>query len=183
MSNPITPLDHTLLEKAIYAHQSVHRLIHTPSPLLADYWVADYVGDPLIGQAQMPDKDLSRADARTFFEDSGAFITQYVGWRRSDVARHDFNLAVFATFLVVEIDPGSPSVQFLVLAPKPPESAQEGAYVGLMRSQNTDQLREAIEAEPEQTERVMQDIAHLLIALTPSPKPARKSLLQRLLRR
>lgn len=166
-------LSHARLEKAIYTSQSIAELIDSDTPLLKDYRVADYVGNSQIGLTTG-----APTSARAFFEDAGAYVTHYPG---SDCGK-DFDIAVFATFLVVEIHPDSPHTEFLVLAPRQAEALIGGAYVGLMASQNTDGFREQAD-EPSRREALMDDVEALLNALAAQARTPPKGLIQRLLGR
>jgi hypothetical protein len=154
-------LDHARLERAIYGRQGLHELIGEGPPLLSTYRVVDYVGNHGIDPARDA-RDLIHASAAKFFEDQGAHIETHPGTSHG----FDFSLAVFATFLVVECRPLTPDVEFLVLAPTSADDESEPApYRGLMRSQNTDELRVALQSEPTRGElfgyvnRVLQALA------------------------
>lgn len=131
-------LQHIRLEQAITGKQTISELLDAPCTALNNYCLADYVGNPALKQ----DKTEDNSHARGFFADQGA-------WRETQVLNQNdkITLAIFATFLVVEIDAGTEVAEFLVLVPKRgPE--QEGAmYAGLMKSQNTDALCERLAAD------------------------------------
>jgi hypothetical protein len=173
-------LDHARLEQAIYRRQALHELIGEGPPLLSSYRVVDYVGSHGIDPARDP-RDLIHASAAKFFEEQGAHIETLPG------ASHgfDFSLAVFATFLVVECRPLSPEVEFLVLAPTSADDESEPApYRGLMRSQNTDDLRLALQSEQTRGD-LFGYVNRVLEALArpESRKPHRRGLLRRWLGR
>jgi hypothetical protein len=175
-----TRLDHARLEQAIYRRQTLHELIGEGPPLLSTYRVVDYVGSHGIDPARDP-RDLIHASAAKFFEDQGAHIETLPG---ASVG-FDFSLAVFATFLVVECRPLTPQVEFLVLAPTSADDESEPApYRGLMRSQNTDELRLALQSEPERSE-LFGYVSRVLLALArpQGDKPRRGGLLRRWLGR
>jgi len=172
---------HARLEQVIYGRTPLRELLgHTPAApgeLLADYVVADYVGSHQLDRERFGAGDLIQASARIFFEDSGAFVDSIEG------APHgrDFNLVLFATFAVIEIAPYTAQARFLVLAPAP--SPADGPYAGLVRSHNTDALRERLTGNPEHAA-LFADLEALLDGLAgePAPRTPRRGLLQRLFR-
>jgi hypothetical protein len=169
---------HARLEEVIYGRVPLAQIIgHEPSQL-GNYVVVDFVGSHQIDQERFAAGDLIQASARIFFEDSGAFVTSFEG------EAHDkpFNLVLFATFVVIEIAPYTPRAKFVVLAPPAPATA-ETPYAGLVRANNTDLLRERLEAADD-LGNVFTDIETLLIALTRDPVEApRAGLLQRIFKR
>ncbi|MDX5333198.1 MAG: hypothetical protein LPK58_04040 [Gammaproteobacteria bacterium] len=172
---------HARLEEVIYGRIPLRELLGrtpaAPGELLADYVVADYVGSHQLDRERFGAGDLIQASARIFFEDSGAFVDSVEG------APHgrDFNLVLFATFAVIEIAPYTAQARFLVLSPAP--ATIDGPYAGLVRSCNTDALRERLAASTEHTA-LFDDLEDLLDGLTedPQPRPQRRGLLQRLFR-
>jgi hypothetical protein len=171
-----TKLNHTALESAIYGGKELPDLIGPTHELLAEYAVSDYVGSYLL-DTQRFSPGSAPPDAARFFEDQGAFVQAIPG----QPLGQPFNLSLFATFLVVEIEPGSPEVEFLVLAPRPEEELQDAPYAGLMSSRNTDQLRDAL-ADNAATGRLFEDIARLLEYLRSAPTaPAKAGWLSRLM--
>lgn len=108
-------LRHDRLEEAIYGKLSIADVIGEQQPPWLDrYVIADYVGDYRLDPTRGP--DLINASAAMFFEDAGAYIRSYGGSEYG----HAFNLALFATFLVVERHPYTPDAEFLVLKPALP---------------------------------------------------------------
>lgn len=178
MASKIRPrLDHGRLEQAIYGEIPIGRLIGDETMPLANYRVADYVGNATIDPGR-DSTDPIAATAERFFDDQGAHIETL---RSPDLAP-DLNVAIFATFVVIEIRPLTPQVEFLVLAP--PRIGDDRAptpYLGLMRSQNTDALVHAL-ARPDARAELFQAIAKLLPALARKPREPRsgKGLLRRL---
>ena len=140
-----TKLRHDRLEAAIYGKRSVESIVGRPVPELGPYVVADYVGDVRIDAERFGRSDAPPTGARGFFEEQGAYVTAY----RAPDPGEPLALAVFATFVVLELRPDGPQSEFLVLTPPRPESLQGAAYLGLMRTQNTDALVAALDARPD----------------------------------
>lgn len=128
-------LQHSRLEQAITGKKTLAELLDCPCQVLSDYCLADYVGNPALKQ----DRTVDNSHARGFFVDQGA-------WRETKIlnAEQRVSLAIFATFLVVEIDAGKEIAEFLVLMPKREPQQEGGMYVGLMKSHNTDALRQQL---------------------------------------
>jgi len=137
MSKP-QKLQHQPLEHAIYGKYSLAELLAQSTDsidaLLNDYQIADYVGSHTAKTDGYDKNDLRKTVARVFFEDDGGYKATI------ECADEPFNLAIFATFIVIEINPNTADVEFLVLVPQRPDSVQQARYAGLMKSQNTDQL-------------------------------------------
>ena len=175
---PSLKFSHARLEQVIYGRTPIRDIVGAASGHLGDYVVADFVGSHQIDQERFGAGDLIQASARIFFEDSGAFITSFEG----EASGKPFNLVLFSTFVVIEIAPYTPDAKFLVLAPASPSTA-DSPYAGLMRANNTDVLREALEAE-EDLSPVFNDLERLLAGLTRDPETeSRPGLLQRLFKR
>lgn len=161
-----TKLRHDRLEEAIYGKYTLTEVLGETPAWLADYVVADYVGDYRLDPQRGP--DLINASAAMFFEDAGAYIRSYAG---SDHGQ-PFNLAVFATFAVVEIRPYTHEAEFLVLKPAPTTSLADGPYIGLMASQNTDALDSALQ-DADDLGPLFSDLSRLLHALS-GERPLRR---------
>lgn len=131
-------LQHSLLERAITGKKTLAELLDCSCQVLGDYCLADYVGNPALKK----DKTVDNRHARGFFADQGA-------WQETKILNSEqrVSLAIFATFLVVEIDAGKEIAEFLVLVPKREPEQEGGMYVGLMKSHNTDALREQLAAD------------------------------------
>jgi hypothetical protein len=170
-----TKLQHARLERVIYQRTPLGELIGELAGSLAPWRVADYVGSHQIDRSRFGAQDLIGATAVLFFEDAGAHLESFPG----EPHGRPYNLAVFATFLVVEIRPLTPEVEFLVLAPPLTET---GPYAGLVGSQNADALRAHLR-EPEGLRAALAAIDALLVQLAAPPKARRRGLLSRLLRR
>lgn len=137
MSKP-QKLHHQPLEHAIYGKYSLAELLGKSTDsfdsLINDYQIADYVGSHTAKTDGYDKDDRRKTVARVFFEDDGGYKTTI------ECANEPFNLAIFATFIVIEINPNTAEVEFLVLVPQRPDRLQQARYAGLMKSQNTDQL-------------------------------------------
>nr|CAA6828290.1 MAG: Unknown protein [uncultured Thiotrichaceae bacterium] len=146
-------LQHARLEQAIHKSQSFSELLDIPCEVLGNYCVRDYVGSP--GMKQDPTTDNTRA--KGFFEDQGA-------WRETLTleAGEGLSLAIFATFLAVEIDAGTDTAEFLVLAPKRSPEQEGGMYVGLMKSHNTDSLCQLLADDASASGQIGKEIAALV---------------------
>lgn len=152
-------LRHNLLEQAIYGKKSISALVPHGQSALGMYLIADYVGSHTAKTDGYAKHDLRKTVASVFFEDDGGYKKTYV------FEQKDFNLAVFATFVVIEIRPNTESVEFLVLIPPRDESLQEARYAGLMKSQNNDQLLNLLDDSVDALAKVETHIEDLLTAL------------------
>ena len=172
-------LDHASLERAIYEGRSIGDLTGDHGSPISPYRVVDYVGSFRIDPGREP-QDLIHATAQQFFEAQGAHMETLIDSQR----QRDFHIALFTTFIVVEIRPLTSRAEFLVLAPPRPSGDAPTPYLGLVRSQNTDALREVL-ARAETRREVFEAIERLLRALEGRPRGsrARPGLLRRLLGR
>ena len=181
---PSRRLSHARLEQVIYGRTPLRELLgHTPAApgeALGDYVVADYVGSHQLDRERFDAGDLIQASARVFFEDSGAFMGSIEG----GPCGKDFNLVLFATFVVIEIAPYTSGARFLVLTPHPGEAPADSPYAGLMRSHNTDVLREQLGGTEDHCA-LLADLGALIGALSEEPKKPsrRRGLLRRLFNR
>lgn len=146
-------LQYARLEQAIHKNQTLSGLLAMSCELLGNYCVRDYVGSP----SMKKDHSADNTRAKGFFEDVGA-------WRNTIVLNVDagLSLAIFATFLAVEIDAGTDQAEFLVLAPKPHPEQGGGMYVGLMKSHNTDQLCQLLTDDPDASEQMAKEVSALI---------------------
>jgi len=173
-------LRHHRLEKAIYERRPIAEMLGRASPLLDPFAVVDYVGHHQLDEARFQAADPVKATAQVFFEDQGAYQYTHDGTAHG----RSYNLAVFATFLVLEIEPHTQRTQFLVLAPRQPAGAEGGAYIGLMASNAIADLERSLQS-PSELEHLWQDLDELLDWLaggSPSGRQ-RRSLWARLLGR
>ena len=128
-------LQYAPLQKAIYQMQPIPELLGSSSQWLQDYRIADYVG-------RRPGPLWSEE----LFEDQGGFLYRFRG-------NDEFDIAVFATFLVVEINPGKDNTEFLVIAPLTPEKdVEELPYAAFLKGQNTSQLQDRLRDEQQQSQ-------------------------------
>ena len=165
------PFSHARLEQAIYRRVPLRELIGREPFSMGDYVIADFVGSHQIDRDRFGPNDLIQASARIFFEDQGAFMGSFEGAPYGKA----FNLVVFATFVVVEIAPFTPRARFLVLTPNPESAPADSPYAGLMRTHNTDALREQLEARDDLAP-LMDDLEALLLELAddrPGERPHR----------
>lgn len=153
-------LQHSRLEQAIHKNQSLADLLEIPCKLLGNYCVRDYIGSPALKK----DHTSDNTHAKGFFEDQGA-------WRETLLLDADVGLsvAVFATFLAVEVDAGTDQAEFLVIAPKRSPEQEGGMYVGLMKSHNTDGLRQLLANNPANSQQMAAEVSALLEWLRVAP--------------
>ena len=136
-------LQYPVLERAIYGMQPLTELVGD-TRFLEGWRIADYVGRPELGDADPRWKAPVPVTSEELFEDQGGFLFRFTG----RPGEEGFDVAVFATFVVVELRPRGPRTEFLVLAPIPPRSEDEELpYAAFLEGQNTrelkDRLREA----------------------------------------
>ncbi|MGV6810071.1 MAG: hypothetical protein ACWA5U_09365 [bacterium] len=164
MSKP-QKLQHAALEQAIYGKHSLAELLaNVPDAvdsLINQYQVADYIGSHTAKTDGYAKDDLRKTVARVFFEDDGGYKATI------ECIDQPFNLAIFATFIVIEINPNTAEVEFLVLIPQRPKTLENARYAGLMKSQNTDQLLHDLNNadHPQALQQVTQQIQQLLAML------------------
>lgn len=159
-------LQHRQLEQAIYGKKTVADLLaqqataNSPktSPI-SQYIIADYVGSHTAKTGEYSKDDLRKTEAKVFFEDDGGYKTTL---KTNDEQLH---LTIFATFLVIEIRPGTADVEFLVLIPQRSEQLENARYAGLMKTQNTDALLETLTTDTQAFELTCQQVQQLLSQL------------------
>lgn len=147
MTQQINPgrLQYAPLQKAIYQMQPIPELLGTSSQWLQDYRIADYVGRRELGDADPQWQRPGPLWSEKLFEDQGGFLYRFRG-------NDEFDIAVFATFLVVEINPGKDNTEFLVIAPLTPEQdVEELPYAAFLKGQNTSQLQDRLRDKEQQT--------------------------------
>jgi hypothetical protein len=168
----IPRLQHSQLEQAIYGKKTVADILaqqattHSPetSPI-SQYVIADYVGSHTAKTGEYAKDDLRKTVAKVFFEDDGGYKTTL---KTDD---EQLTLTLFATFLVIEIRPGTPDVEFLVLIPQRDEPLNNARYAGLMKTQNTDALLDTLTTDSEAFALTCQQVQSLLSTLRSSHPP------------
>jgi hypothetical protein len=124
-------LNYAPLQKAIYQMQPLPEILGGTSRWFEGYRIADYVGVPELGEADPKWKRPEPIFSEELFEEQGGFLYRFKG-------SAEFDVAVFATFFVVEINPGQDRTEFLVIAPIPEqEQSEELPYSAFLKGQNT----------------------------------------------
>lgn len=160
-------LQYSLLEQAIYQKPTIAELLQQDCPALGRYCISDYVGSP--SMKDDPTTDNTRAAG--FFDDKAHKETlEFVGTGESN--NRDFNIAIFATFLAVEINPGTEHAEFLVLIPRRSPEQENAMYAGLMKSQNTDHLRQQLAENEDLGEQLASEVDWLITYLRSPPAQA-----------
>lgn len=157
MNQQINPgrLQYAPLQKAIYQMQPVPEILGKDSEWLKDYRLADYVGRKELAEADPQWHRPGALTSQELFEDQGGYLYRFRG-------NEEFDIAVFATFLVVEINPGKPNTEFLVIAPITPEvSEEEQPYAAFKKGHNTRQIQDRLKDNEEQ-ERFSTEINQLI---------------------
>lgn len=132
-------LNYAPLQKAIYQMQPLPEILGGQSDWFENYRIADYVGTPELGEADPKWKRPEPISSEELFEDQGGFQYRFKG---SD----EFDVAVFATFFVIEINPGQPRTEFLVIAPIPEqEKTEELPYSAFLKGQNTATIQQNLQ--------------------------------------
>jgi len=151
-------LQYAPLQKAIYQMQPIPEILGKDSEWLKDYRLADYVGRKELAEADPQWHRPGALTSQELFEDQGGFLYRFRG-------NEEFDIAVFATFLVVEINPGKPNTEFLVIAPITPEvSEEEQPYAAFKKGHNTRQIQDRLKDKEEQ-ERFSTEINQLISIL------------------
>jgi len=146
MNQQINPgrLQYAPLQKAIYQMQPIPEILGKDSEWLTDYRLADYVGRKELAEADPQWHRPGTLTSQELFEDQGGFLYRFKG-------NEEFDIAVFATFLVVEINPGKPNTEFLVIAPITPEAShEETPYAAFQKGHNTRQIQDRLRETEEQ---------------------------------
>jgi hypothetical protein len=159
-----TRLDHQALERAIGEQTALTTLLGRAPARMGDWRVADFVGSVQLDRERFGPHDLIGASAELFFEDAGAHSRTLAG---AEFGR-DFDIALFATFVVLAIRPLTETTQFLVLAPR---TQSQGPYSGLVAAQNTDALCAELAGDARLRAGCFADLSDLLAALAGAPRP------------
>jgi len=137
-------IQYSHLQKAIYQMQPITDLLGHDSSWLQGYRIADYVGRPELGDADPKWSHPGAVTSEELFEDQGGFLYRF---RAGDA----LDVVVFATFLVVEVNPATPQTEFLVIAPIPPEEQEEELpYAAFLKGQNTASIQDQLRDETNQ---------------------------------
>lgn len=161
-------LQHTWLEQAIYQKQLLGELTGHDCKLLDAWCIADYVGNPTMKQ-----EPGDHRRAHRFFEDQGAY-RKTVTYSAEQPSKRNYDVAIFATFIVVEINPDTDHTEFLVLMPRRNPEQEGGMYTGLMKSHNTDKLLDTLQ-QPEQEQQLAEEIGAVLNKLQSTPPTTQPS--------
>lgn len=146
MNQQINPgrLQYAHLQKAIYQMQPIPEILGTDSPWMSDYRIADYVGRKELAEADPQWHRPGPLYSEELFEDQGGYLYRFRG-------SEAFDIAVFVTFLVIELKPGKDNTEFLVIAPLGSEQDdEERPYAAFLQGQNTQQLQDRLRDTGEQ---------------------------------
>ena len=116
------PLQQQRLDQAINNRRLVSELIGTSARFLADYRLANYVKSNQIEEMKL-DGVPCKAPAATFFKDKAELLLAIEG---ADYGQ-PINVALFDTFIVIEVAPRTLIAQYLVLIPN--FENKSGSYV------------------------------------------------------
>ena len=116
------PLQQQRLDQAISNRRMVSELIGTSARFLADYRLANYVKPDQIHEISL-DGVPCKAPAATFFKDKGELLLAIEG----DDYDQSIDVALFDTFMVIEVAPRTLITRYLVLIPN--FENKSGSYV------------------------------------------------------
>ncbi len=116
------PLQQQRLDQAISNRRMVSELIGTSARFLADYRLANYVKPGQIHEISL-DGVPCKAPAATFFKDKGELLLTIEG----DDYDQPIDVALFDTFMVIEVAPRTLTTRYLVLIPN--FENKSGSYV------------------------------------------------------
>jgi hypothetical protein len=116
------PLQQQRLDQAISNRRMVSELIGTSARFLADYRLANYVKPEQIHEISL-DGVPCKAPAATFFKDKGELLLAIEG----DDYDQPIDVALFDTFMVIEVAPRTLTTRYLVLIPN--FENKSGSYV------------------------------------------------------
>jgi len=169
-------LNYAPLQKAIYQMQPVPEILDRDSRWFAGYRIADYVGRPELGEADPKWKRPEPVYSEELFEDQGGFLFRFRG-------NDEFDVAVFVTFYVIEIHPGSEQTEFLVIAPIPSENeSEELPYASFLKGQNTQNAQKQLEENVHQAS-FSEEVSILLEKLRQATPDARTGFFTKLFNR
>ncbi|GEM_PF-3620016 len=116
------PLQPQRLDRAISNRRMVSELIGKSARFLADYRLANYVKPDQIDEISV-DGVPCKAPAATFFRDNAELLLAIEG----DGYDQPIDVALFDTFMVIEVAPRTLSTRYLVLIPN--FENKSGSYV------------------------------------------------------
>jgi hypothetical protein len=116
------PLQQQKLDQAINNRRMVNDLIGTSARFLADYRLANYVKPDQINEISL-DGVPCKAPAATFFKDKAELLLAIEG----DDYDQPIDVALFDTFVVIEVAPRTLITSYLVLIPN--FENKSGSYV------------------------------------------------------
>ena len=116
------PLQQQKLDQAISNRRMVNDLIGTSARFLADYRLANYVKPDQIDEISL-DGVPCKAPAATFFKDKAELLLAIEG----DDYDQPIDVALFDTFVVIEVAPRTLITSYLVLIPN--FENKSGSYV------------------------------------------------------
>ena len=116
------PLQQQKLDRAISSRRMVSELIGKSARFLADYRLANYVRPDQIDEISL-DGVPCKAPAATFFKDNAELLLAIEG----DDYGQPIDVALFDTFIVIEVAPRTLITRYLVLIPN--FENKSGSYV------------------------------------------------------
>jgi hypothetical protein len=169
-------IQYSHLQQAIYQMQPVSELLGHDSQWLKGYRIADYVGRPELGDADPKWSHPGPVTSEELFEDQGGYLYRFH-------AGEELDIVVFATFLVIEVRPGTQQTEFLVIAPIPLEQQEEELpYAAFLQGQNTVSIQDQLREESNQ-QSISSEIDELINRLRQPASDARTGFFSKLFNR
>lgn len=156
------PLQQQRLDQAISNRRMVSELIGTSAHFLADYRLANYVKPEQINEVSL-DGVPCKAPAATFFKDKAELLLAVEG---TDYDQ-PIDVALFDTFIVIEVEPRTLITRYLVLIPNFENKSGSyvvGATVGPLASASVIDTVSAVQQAKGQAD-LLVEAAHLLASL------------------
>lgn len=110
------------LESAVRRRELVKTLTGGKTRILTDYRLSNHVKSTQIDDVKL-NGGRCKMPAATFFKDKAELLLNVVGTKYGKT----FNVVLFDSFIVIEVAPGTPRTEFLVLIPN--FESQSGVYV------------------------------------------------------
>ncbi len=110
------------LEGALRRRELVKVLTGGKTRILTDYRLSNHVKSEQIDDVKL-NGARRKMPAETFFKDKAELLLNVIGAKHGKT----FNVVLFDSFIVIEVAPGTPQTEFLVLIPN--FESQSGAYV------------------------------------------------------